>query len=82
MAIAADHPCLIHLTLYKRPVDVVLIPNLAVREVQGPLRQGQSVGVQQLRAVMVVAQRAATRVTACAIINLRIGLLVCGTLLR
>jgi len=73
VTVAAHHAGLVHLALHEGGVLIVFIAYLAVVMVQRPLRQRDAMGVEQRHAVVVITQRAATRVTAPATVNLRIG---------
>ena len=74
VAITAHHAGLVHLALHKRAVFVDFVANLAVGVVQRRLRQGQTMSVQQVRAIVVIPQRPTARVTAAAAVYLRVGL--------
>ena len=58
VTVAAHYPGLMHFALHKGSVDVDFIANLSIRVIQGPLRQRQAVCIQQIRAIVVVAQSA------------------------
>ena len=71
MAIAADHPRLLHLALDKGAVDVDLVINLAIGVVKRRFQQAQPVCVQQGSSEMViVTQAAATGMTARAAVDM------------
>ena len=74
VAVAADHTRQMHPALHEGAVDVDLVADLAVYVVGRRARHGQAVGVEQIGAVVVVAQGAAPRVTAPAAIYLRVRL--------
>jgi hypothetical protein len=55
MTVATNHAGAVHLALQERTVDIVFIEYLAIVVVQRPLGQGQSVRIQQIGAIVVVA---------------------------
>ena len=70
VAIAADNACLVHLTLYKGSIDIHLIANLPVWPVQRVLDECQSMGIQQVPAVVVIPQGTSSCMTASAVVDL------------
>ena len=74
VAVAADHAGLVHLALQEGAVDIDLVQDLAIGVVQRGLGQCQAVGGQQVGAVVVLAQGAATRVAAATAVHLGAGI--------
>ena len=72
VAIGAYHTGLMHFALYKRPVNVHFIANLPIRPIQGLFNKRQPVRIEQVSAIMVVAQCAAPCMAAGTVVNLNI----------
>ena len=72
MAIATDDPCLMHLALNKLAVDINLVTNLTIWPIKRCFDGCEAVGVEQVGPIMVITKRAASRMTAAAVVNLRV----------
>ena len=72
VAIGAHHTGLVHFALYKRSVNVHFIANLPIRPIQGLFNKRQPVRIEQVSAIMVVAQCAAPCMAAGTVVNLNI----------